>query len=97
MTLSTVNRLVGAGVAIPVAAGLWGVTSSNPYLVILVALVATAVSFALIFAGTLVGGIKIIRGNAQPRTRDLFFFAVAVNVLLLALSVALVMFGGKGA
>ena len=96
MTLTTVNRLIGIGVAIPVLVGIWGVTSSNPYLVILVALVAAAVSFALIFTGTLVGGVKIVRGNAQARTRDLFFFAVGANVLLLVLSVALVVFGGRG-
>lgn len=97
MTLTTVNRLIGVGVALPVMVGVWGVTSSNPYLVVLVALVAAAVSFALIFTGTLVGGVKIIRGTAQPRTRDLFFIAVGANVLVLGLSVALVVFGGKGA
>ena len=97
MTLATVNRLIGTGVVIPVLVGLWGLTSTNPYLVILVALIAAAVSFALVFTGTLVGGVKIIRGNAQPRTRDLFFLAVGANVLLLAISVALVVFGGRDA
>lgn len=97
VTLSTVNRLIGAGLAIPIVIGVWGMTSSNPYLVISVALVGAAVSFALIFAGTLVGGVKIVRGSTQLRTRDLFFFAVGANVVLLAVSAALVVFGGNGA
>jgi len=97
MTLTTVNRLIGAGVVIPVLVGIWGATSSNPYLVILVALVAAAVSFALVLTGTIVGGVRIMRGDGQPRTRDLFFFAIGANVLLLAISVGLVVFGGKGA
>ena len=97
MTLATVNRLIGIGVVIPLLVGIWGFTSSNPYLVVLVALIGVAVSLTLIVTGTLVGGVKIIRGNAQPRTRDLFFLAVGANVLLLALALAFVVFGGRGA
>jgi hypothetical protein len=97
MTLTTVNRLIGAGLVIPVLVGIWAITSSNPYMVILVVLVGAAISFALIFTGTLVGGVKIVRGSAQPRTRDLFFFAVGANAVLLAVATALVVFGGKGA
>jgi hypothetical protein len=97
MTLTTVNRLITAGIAIPVLVAVWGATSSNPYLVILVALIAAAISIALVLTGTLVGGVKIIRRNAQPRTRDLFFIAVGANVLLLAIAIGLMAFGGKGA
>jgi len=94
MTLATVNRLIGIGLVIPLLVGIWGFTSSNPYLVILVAFVGAGVSLALIVTGTLVGGVKVIRGNAQPRTRDLFFLAVGANALLLALALAFVLFGG---
>jgi uncharacterized membrane protein len=97
MTLTTVNRLIGTGLAIPVAVGVWSAFSSNPYMVIAVAFVAASLSFVLIFTGTLLGGVKVVRGGEQPRTRDLFFLALGANVLLLALAVVFVIFGGKGA
>jgi hypothetical protein len=80
MTLGTVNKLIGAGIVIPIAVGVWGAFSSNPYLVIVVALVTAILSLVLVITGTLIGGVKVIRDAEQPRTRDLFFLAVGANL-----------------
>ena len=97
MTLATVNKLIGAGIALPLAVAVWGAFTSNPYLVIGVALVALVLSFLLVFTGTVVGGMKIIRGTEQPRTRDLLLVAVGANAIVLAVAVEFVVFGGRGA
>jgi len=93
MTQSSINKLISAGILVPLVIFVWGMFSSNPYLVIGVSLIAIVLSFLLVFTGTILGGINFARSKGALRTRDLVFLAIGANVLLLMSAVILVIMG----
>lgn len=93
MSHSHANKLIVAGISIPVAAALWALFSSNPYLTIAVSLVAIVLSIALVLGGAMLGGINLARSRGAVPTKDLVLLAVGINALLFVLAFVFVIWG----